>query len=100
MGDPGRAFNTGELIVHAMSAGGDSGQHLFSVDDLLYFDRGTPQEQAEKQRRVVAYLLEFALVISSMEGYMGTKLDEVWTPPRLCTVALLRYNKCNTTCIQ
>jgi CRP-like cAMP-binding protein len=77
LSDPNRAFNTGELIVQSMNTGGEAGQHLFNMEDLLLFDQGIPQEQSEKQKRVLACLLEFALVISSMDGYMGTKLDEV-----------------------
>jgi hypothetical protein len=72
-----RMFNTGDLIATAMAGGGDEGQHLFSVDDLLDYNKGTLQEQEQKQKRVLACLLELGLVVSNLEGYMGVCIDEV-----------------------
>ena len=77
LSDPDRNFNTGEPIAAAMNAGGDAGQHLFHVDDLIEFNQGSPQDQHKKQQRVVQCLLEFAQVVSGLEGYLGTRLDEV-----------------------
>lgn len=74
LSDSDRQFNTGELIVQTMNASGNPGQHLFTVQDLMLFDQGSPQEQAQKQTRVVSCLLEFAAAVSSLEGYMGIKL--------------------------
>jgi hypothetical protein len=71
--DPNRTFNTGDMITTAMSTGGQAGQHLFSVDDLLEYNKGTLQEQEQKQKRVCACLLELGVVVSNLPGYMGGK---------------------------
>ena len=77
-----------------MYASGDAGHHLFGVEDLLLHDQGTPQEQAEKQNRVVACLLEFASAISSLDGYMGIKL--VRLPASLRPTARLLCSRAQT----
>jgi hypothetical protein len=66
--DPDQEFNTGDLVVPAIHAGGDAGQHIFAVDDLVEFDRGTPQEQFEKQKRVLNCLVELGLTVSNLPG--------------------------------
>ena len=61
-----------------MATGGDGGkQHLFSADDLLGYNVGTLQEQFQKQKRVLACVLELGLVVSNLQGYMGVCIDEV-----------------------
>ena len=76
--DETRSFITGDLITTAMATGGDGGkQHLFSADDLLGYNVGTLQEQFQKQKRVLACVLELGLVVSNLQGYMGVCIDEI-----------------------
>ena len=46
-------------------------------DDLLDFDKGSLQEQEERQQRVVNCVLELAHCVQSIDGYLGPMLDEV-----------------------
>lgn len=45
-----------------------AGHHIFAVDDLVDFDKGTPQEQFEKQKRVLNCLVKLGMTVSSLSG--------------------------------
>ena len=50
---------------------------VFAVEDLIFFDKGPLVEQQEKQRRVLACVLEMGTAVSNIDGYFGPRLDEV-----------------------
>lgn len=50
---------------------------VFTPNDLLQCNQGPNVMQQERQRRVVAALLELGFVATHMDGYMGPKLDDL-----------------------
>ena len=62
------ALRAGDLVVPAVLQATGLGQHVFQVDDLVDFDKGTPQNQFEKQKRVLSCLIKLGTTVSSLPG--------------------------------
>jgi CRP-like cAMP-binding protein len=52
-------------------------EDALAEEDLLDFNKGTDQEQDEKQARVLKCLISLAMSVQNREGYMGPQLDEI-----------------------
>ena len=53
-----------------------SAEVVFQPDDLIKFNKGTVQTRHERQRRVVACLMEIGFVATHMPGYLGPRMDD------------------------
>lgn len=49
---------------------------VFQPDDLLKFNKGPSSGRHERQRRVVAGLMELGFITTHMPGYVGPRLDD------------------------